>query len=77
MNGTPDNHTLARQLAVLKERMNTHQAAYETALARLAEDIAKRDKNNTRWTAGIGIAIISSIIGGFVILGLLTSMTTT
>jgi len=80
MSGAPDNHELARQLAVLEERMNTHQAEYRTDIARLAEDIArrdaelaKRDKTNIQWMTGIGIAIITSIIGGFVILGFLTT----
>jgi Mn-containing catalase len=35
MSEAPDNHELARHLAVLEERMNTHQATYETALERL------------------------------------------
>ena len=34
MSGTPDIHGLARQQAVLEERMNTMQAEYETALER-------------------------------------------
>lgn len=38
-----DDHELARQIAVLKERMNTMQAEYRTDIARLAEDMAKRD----------------------------------
>ncbi len=40
-NTTP--HDLARQVAVLEERMNTHQAKYESAIDRLRADLAKRD----------------------------------
>ena len=55
--------------------MNTMQAEYKTDIARLAEDaakretrlvedMAKRDKENTRWQIGLWIAAI-------VILGIL------
>ena len=47
---TPDNHSIARQLAVLEERMNTQQADYRTGweairtdMAGLKADITKRD----------------------------------
>ena len=43
MSEAPDNHELARQFAVLEERMNTHQATYETALERLERRMAERD----------------------------------
>ncbi len=43
MNEMLDNHELARKLAVLEERMNTHQAAYETALERIERRMAERD----------------------------------
>ncbi|MBC6436749.1 MAG: hypothetical protein GDA52_01120 [Rhodobacteraceae bacterium] len=49
----PDLHTIARQLAVLEERMNTHQADYKTGweairanMADLKADIAKRDADS-------------------------------
>jgi len=45
---TPDIHTIARQLAVLEERMNTQQADYRTDIARLAEDMAKRDADQAK-----------------------------
>lgn len=48
MSEAPDNHELARQLAVLEERMNTMQAEYRTDIARLAEDMAKRDAEAAR-----------------------------
>ena len=43
MSAVPDIHGLARQFAVLEERMNTHQAEYRTGIARLAEDMVRRD----------------------------------
>ncbi len=43
MNEMLDNHELARKLAVLEERMNTHQAAYETALERIERRMVERD----------------------------------
>ena len=65
MSEAPDNHQLARQLAVLEERMNTHQATYETALERLERrmaerdaESAKRDKDNLRWQVGLWIAAV-------------------
>ena len=65
MSEAPDNHELARQLAVLEERMNTHQATYETALERLERrmaerdaEAAKRDKDNLRWQIGLWIAAV-------------------
>ncbi|MBC6438046.1 MAG: hypothetical protein GDA52_07890 [Rhodobacteraceae bacterium] len=45
---TPDIHSIARQLAVLEERMNTYQADYRTDIARLAEDMAKRDAEQAK-----------------------------
>ncbi|MBC6438595.1 MAG: hypothetical protein GDA52_10815 [Rhodobacteraceae bacterium] len=45
---TPDTHSIARQLAVLEERMNTYQADYRTDIARLAEDMAKRDAEQAK-----------------------------
>ena len=40
MSDAPDIHDLARQVAVLEERMNTMQAKYEGALDRLRADMA-------------------------------------
>ncbi len=76
MSEAPDNHALARQLAVLEERMNTRQAEYESALERIAgdhrdalgrlqTDMAKRDKSNIQWIAamifGASVLIIAVI----------------
>ena len=43
MSEAPDCHELARQIVALEGRMNTHQAEYRTDIARLGEDMAKRD----------------------------------
>lgn len=40
MSEAPDSHELARQLAVLEERMNTKQAEYRSDLADLMREIA-------------------------------------
>ena len=45
--------------------MKTMQAEYKTDIARLAEDMAKRDKDNLRWMIGLWIAAI--VVLGFVI----------
>lgn len=60
---------LAAKLAVLEERMKTMQAEYKTDIARLAEDIAKRDRDNTRWMVGLWAAAVVVIIAvlGFLI----------
>jgi len=39
----PDSHALARQVSVLEERMNTHQATYEKALEGFERRMAERD----------------------------------
>ncbi|MBC6437897.1 MAG: hypothetical protein GDA52_07130, partial [Rhodobacteraceae bacterium] len=52
---TPDIHSLARQLAVLEERMNTQQADYGTGweairanMADLKAEFAKRDAEQAK-----------------------------
>ena len=51
MSGDPDVHGLSRLVAVLEERMNTVQADYRTDIARLAEDMAKRETERTKHDA--------------------------
>ena len=53
MSATPDTHGLAWQLAVLEERMKTMQAEYRTDIARLAEDMAKRETRMLLFIAAI------------------------
>ena len=69
MSGVPDNHELARQFAVVEERMNTMQADLSATLERFRADMARRDteaaKRETRtllaMAAMIGLAV--AIIG--------------
>ena len=68
MTEPPDNHQLAREIAVLEERMNTHQADYKTALERMERRMAERDKSNTRWTLGVVFAVTGIIIGAIAVL---------
>ncbi len=62
-------HELSERIARLEERMKTNQAEYKTDIARLAEDIAKRDKANIQWMIGMAVAGVLLIIGvlGFLI----------
>ena len=53
------------KLAVLDERMKPMQTEYRTDIARLAEDMAKRDtefakrdKDNLRWHVGMWVATV-------------------
>ncbi|MCY3995615.1 MAG: hypothetical protein OXF07_05710 [Rhodobacter sp.] len=43
MKDAPDNHGPDRRITALEERMNTRRAEYRTDIARLAEDMAKRE----------------------------------
>ncbi len=58
-------HELAKEVAVLEERMNTKQAETESALDRLRADMAKRDKDNLRWQIGLWVAAV--VILGIII----------
>ena len=53
MSGAPDNHETNKRLAILEERMNTHQAEYRTDIARLAESLAQRDVHQAQRDAQI------------------------
>ena len=48
MSEAPDSHGLVRQLVALEGRLNTHQAKYRTDIARLGEDMAKRDAEKAK-----------------------------
>ncbi|MBC6438598.1 MAG: hypothetical protein GDA52_10830 [Rhodobacteraceae bacterium] len=41
----PDNHSIARQLAVLEERMNTHQADYRTGWEAIRANMAEHQRD--------------------------------
>ena len=72
MSDAPDNHELARRLAVLEERMKTMDERYDKGWALLREDMAKRDaeaaKRETRMLLavaaiiGLGVAIIGFLV---------------
>ena len=68
MSGPPSAEDLARQLAVLEERMKTMQAEYKTDIAMLAADNAKRDKQQLLAIAGI-VGLATAILG--VLIGVL------
>ena len=68
-------HELSERIGRLEERMKTMQAEYETGLARMEAANERRAIAQTRWLAGLGIAIITAIIGGFGLLGWLLSPT--
>ena len=53
-----DIHRTGKDLAPLEERMKTHQADYRTDIARLAEDMARRETRLLLAIAGmIGLAV--------------------
>ena len=49
--------SVRERLAALEERMNTMYAKYETGIARLAEDMAKRDAESTNRLADLKSAM--------------------
>ncbi len=83
MSGDPDTHELARQVAVLEERMNTKQAEYESALdrlrsdmradmSRLSEGMARRDTESAKRDKDntrwqIGLWLAAIVVLGFLI----------
>ena len=71
MSDAPDNHELARQLAVLEERMKTMQAEYRTDIARLAEDMAKHNVEAAKRETRMLLAVAAMIGLAVAILGFL------
>ena len=67
----PSVEDLARQLAVLEERMETRQAEYRTDVARLAEDMAKRDAEAVGRETRLLLALAGLVSLAVVILGIL------
>ena len=58
MSDAPDNHELARQVAVLEERMKTMQADLSATLERFRADMANRETRMLLAIAGmIGLAV--------------------
>ena len=68
MSETPDIHQVTRQVAVLEERMKTMQAEYRTDIARLAEDMAKRDASaaNRETRLILAMIVIVSVAVGLI-----------
>ena len=61
----PSNHELAKQIAVLEERMETHKQEYKTDIARLAEQMATRENRQLLATiviVGVATAILGVLI---------------
>ena len=59
MSEESDIHEMLLQVAVLEERMEAHQAKYESALDRLRADMARQDTEMARRDNRILWAIIS------------------
>ena len=69
MSDAPDIHALSERVAVLEERMNTHQASYETALERMERRAEARDKASL-WRLIVLLAIgfgVSTTVLGFIL----------
>ena len=71
MSGAPDDHGLARQVAVLEERMKTMQAEYKTDIGRLAEDMAKRDTETAKRETRIIVTMVGLFVAAVTVLGVL------
>ena len=61
----PTNHALATEIAVLKQTMETHKQEYKTDIARLAEQLARRENRLIFSVPGIMVAGIT--IFGFIL----------
>ena len=68
-----DNHDLARQFAVLEERINTKAAETESALDRLRADMAARDTDAAKRATRMLLAIAGMIGLAVAVLGVLIS----
>ena len=72
----PTMHEVSKELATVKEQMNTHQAKYEGALERFRADMekfradmAQRENNRMQWLIGMwvcGVLIIIAAMGIFI-----------
>ena len=74
-------HELAKQVAVLEERMNTKQAEYKTDIARLAEQhaqlekkLAERDTRLAERDSRFILLFVSLIVGATAFLSLLIKL---
>ena len=65
---------LHRTVAVPEERMKTMQAEYKTDIARLAEDMAKRDAEAARRETRLLLSMAGLLAVAVAILGLLIGL---
>ena len=61
MSETPEIHQLARQVAILEERMATKQAEYRSDLADLMREIADRNAEHARIQADAADRMAASV----------------
>ncbi len=73
MSEVANDHQLAQHVAVLEERMNTMQAEYRTDIARLAEDMAKRDAEAAKRETRLILATAGMFVVGLTIFGFVTA----
>ena len=71
MSGQPSVEGLARQFAVLEERMKTMDERYDKGWALLREDMAKRDAESAKRETRMLLAVAGLVSFGVVILGIL------
>ncbi len=62
-------YELAKEIAVLEQKMETHKQEYKTDIARLAEQMAQRDtdaaKRESRLLLAMlgGLAVVTAVLG--------------
>jgi len=64
MGDAPDIHEIARQVAVLKERMTTSQATYETALERRNAAFERPRADMAARETRMIVTVAATVIGG-------------
>ena len=69
MGGQPSVEDLARQLAVLEERMKTMDERYDKGWALLREDMAKRDAESAKRETRLLLSVAAMIGLGIAVLG--------
>ncbi|MCY4260977.1 MAG: hypothetical protein OXC91_12035 [Rhodobacteraceae bacterium] len=74
MESESDMHTLARQMAVMEERMKSMKADYESALDRLRADMALHREDGAKRETRMLLAMAGMIGLAVAILGILISL---
>ena len=65
----PTIHDVSKDLTMLKEQMNTHQAKCEGALERFHADMAQRESTRLQWLIGVwigGVLVTIALLGIFI-----------